>query len=103
MIKFLVSPENLIVGYKEFGNYPSTPEIYTKPEMVNKNAFFGDQDLSPVFADAAKDVKVAHTDPRDDMVSSIIVEQLGFVDTKKEDPEKSWTEAQDRIKRQLSH
>ncbi|MFC5647879.1 ABC transporter substrate-binding protein [Paenibacillus solisilvae] len=102
LIKFLVSPENLMTGYKEFGNYPSTPEIYSKPEMVNKNEFFGGQDLSPVFADAAKDVKVAHTDSRDDMVANVIVEALGFVDTKKEDPEKAWTDAQEKIKRQLS-
>ncbi|WP_219834189.1 ABC transporter substrate-binding protein [Paenibacillus sp. R14(2021)] len=103
VIKFLVSPENLMVGYKEFGNYPSTPEIYTKPDMVNKNEFFGGQDLSPVFADAAKDVKVAHTDARDDMVLNVLVESLGFVDTKKADPEKAWTDAQEKIKRQLSH
>ncbi|WP_341281959.1 extracellular solute-binding protein [Paenibacillus sp. FSL H8-0537] len=102
VIKFLVSPENLIVGYKEFGNYPSTPEIYTKPEMVNENAFFGNQDLSTVFADAAKDVKVAHTDTRDDMVLSEITKALGTVDTQKIDPEQAWNEAQEQIKRQLS-
>jgi cellobiose transport system substrate-binding protein len=103
VVKFLVSPENLLVAYKEFGNYPSTPEIYTKPEMANKNAFFGDQDLSPIFADAAKDVKVAHTDPRDSVVAGALVEALGTVDTQKKDPEIAWADAQAKIKRQLSH
>ncbi|MCD9022822.1 ABC transporter substrate-binding protein [Cohnella silvisoli] len=102
VIKFLVSPENLVIDYKEFGNYPSTPEIYSSPEMVNKNEFFGNQDLSPVFADAAKDVKVAHTDSRDDMVLTVLVEALGTVDTQKKDPEKAWADAQEKIKRQLS-
>ncbi|BBI32935.1 extracellular solute-binding protein [Cohnella abietis] len=102
VIKFLVSPENLIAGYKDFGNYPSTPEIYTKPEMVNENAFFGNQDLSTVFADAAKDVKVAHTDTRDDMVFNEITKALGSVDAQKKDSEKAWKDAQEQIKRQLS-
>lgn len=102
VIKFLVSPENLIVAYKEFGNYPSTPEIYTSPEMVNKHPFFGDQDLSIVFGEAAKDVKIANTDPRDDMVGNALTEALGTVDAQKKDPEKAWAEAQEKIKRQLS-
>lgn len=102
VIKFLVSPENLVAGYKEFGNYPSTPEVYSKPEMVNKNAFFGDQDLSTVFGDAAKDVKVAHTDPRDDMVGNELTAALGSVDAQKKDSEKAWADAQEQIKRQLS-
>ncbi len=102
VVKFLVSPDNLMAGYKEFGNYPSTPEVYTKPEMVNKNEFFGDQDLSTVFGDAAKDVKVAHTDPRDDMIGNTLTAALGSVDAQKKDPEKVWTEAQEQIKRQLT-
>ncbi|RED58562.1 ABC transporter substrate-binding protein [Cohnella lupini] len=102
VIKFLVSPENLMVGYKDFGNYPSTPEIYAKPEMVNKNEFFGNQDLSTVFADAAKDVKVAHTDTRDDMVLNELTKALGTVDAQKRDSEKAWKDAQEQINRQLS-
>jgi cellobiose transport system substrate-binding protein len=102
VIKFLVSPENLMVGYKDFGNYPSTPEIYAKPEMVNKNEFFGNQDLSTVFADAAKDVKVAHTDTRDDMVLNELTKALGTVDAQKKDSEKAWKDAQEQINRQLS-
>lgn len=103
VIKFLVSPENLITAYKEFGNYPSTPEIYDNAEMVNKHEFFGNQDLSAVFAEAAKDVKIAHTDPQDNMVGTTLVDALGSVDTQKKDPEKAWEEAQAKIKRQLSH
>jgi|GEM_PF-543943 len=102
VIKFLVNPDNLVAGYKEFGNYPSTPEIYSKPDMVNKNEFFGDQDLSSVFAEAAKDVKIAPADPRDDVVASTLTEEIGLVDTQKKDPEKAWKDAQDKIKRQLS-
>ncbi|QHT63165.1 extracellular solute-binding protein [Paenibacillus lycopersici] len=102
LIQFLVSPENLLTAYKEFGNYPSTPEIYSSPGMVNKNEFFGDQDLSPVFADAAKDVKIAHSDSRDLVAGTAISDALVAVD-KKHDPEKSWKEAQDKIKKQLSH
>jgi cellobiose transport system substrate-binding protein len=102
VIQFLVSPDNLIAGYKEFGNYPSTPEIYDNPEMVNKNAFFGDQDLSAVFGEAAKDVKIAHADPQDNMVVTTLVDSLASVDGQKKDPEQAWTEAQTKIKRQLS-
>lgn len=102
VIRFLVSPENLLTAYKEFGNYPSTPSIYDSPDMVNKNEFFGDQDLSTVFGEAAKDVKVAHTDPQDNMVGTTIVDALGSVDTQKKDPEQAWEEAQATIKRQLS-
>ncbi len=103
MIKFLLSPDNLVAGYKEFGNYPSTPEIYGKPEMANESEFFGGQDLSTVFAAAAKDVQVSLTDPRDDMVGTTLTEALSTVDTQKLDPEKAWNNAQDKIKRQLSH
>lgn len=102
VIKFLTSPDNLVKGYKEFGNYPSTPEVYSKPEMENKNEFFANQDLSVVFGEAAKDVKVAHTDPRDDMVITTLTKSLGSVDAQKKDSEKAWAEAQEQIKRQLS-
>ncbi|WP_261302784.1 ABC transporter substrate-binding protein [Paenibacillus andongensis] len=102
VIKFLTSPDNLVAGYKEFGNYPSTPEVYTKPEMVNKNEFFGNQDLSPIFADAAKDVKIAPVDARDDMVGTSLTDEIGLIDTQKKDPEKAWKDAQEKIKRQLS-
>ncbi|MFC4303793.1 ABC transporter substrate-binding protein [Cohnella boryungensis] len=102
VVKFLVSPDNLIEGYKEFGNYPSTPGIYDSPEMVNQSEFFGGQDLSTVFGEAAKDVQIALTDSRDEMVINTLVAALGSVDAQKKDPEKAWTEAQEQILRQLS-
>jgi cellobiose transport system substrate-binding protein len=70
--------------------------------MVNNNEFFGNQDLSTVFADAAKDVKVAHTDTRDDMVLNELTKALGTVDAQKRDSEKAWKDAQEQINRQLS-
>ncbi|WP_199617284.1 ABC transporter substrate-binding protein [Paenibacillus alkalitolerans] len=102
VIQFLVSPENLITAYKEFGNYPSTPELYGKPEMENKNEFFGGQDLSVVFGEAAKDVKIAHTDPRDNIVSDALIAEIILVDTQKKDPEQAWKDAQEKIKQQLN-
>jgi cellobiose transport system substrate-binding protein len=102
VVKFLVSPDNLVEGYKEFGNYPSTPGIYDSPEMVNQSEFFGGQDLSTVFGEAAKDVQIALTDSRDEMVINTLVAALGSVDAQKKDPEKAWTEAQEQISRQLS-
>lgn len=103
VIKFLVSPENLLTAYKEFGNYPSTPEIYDNPEMVNKNEFFGNQDLSVVFGQAAKDVKIAPANSQDNMVRTVLIDALGTVDGQKKDPEQAWNDAQTKIKRQLSH
>ncbi|OBR65313.1 hypothetical protein A7K91_15270 [Paenibacillus oryzae] len=101
VVKFLVSPENLLAGYKEFGNYPSTPEIYDKPEMVNESEFFGGQNLSSVFGEAAKDVQNAHKDSRDELVINALSAALGSVDAQKKDPEQTWIEAQKQIKRQL--
>jgi ABC-type sugar transport system, periplasmic component len=102
VLKFLLGPDNQIASYKEFGNYPSTPEIYDSPDMVNEHEFFGGQDLSAVFADAAKDVQIPHTNANDDMVGNSLVESLKLVDVQKQDSEKAWTSAQDKIKRQLS-
>ncbi|MFF2090767.1 ABC transporter substrate-binding protein [Paenibacillus sp. NPDC058174] len=102
VIKFLVSPDNLVQAYKEFGNYPSTPGIYNLPEMESKNDFFGGQNLNEVFSEAAKDVQVAPTNPQDIMVLNTIVEGLTQVDTMKKDSNKAWEEAQTKVKRQLS-
>lgn len=101
VVKFLVSPENLMVGYKEFGNYPSTPEIYDTPEMVNESQFFGGQNMSGVFGEAAKDVQIAHKDSRDELVINALSAALGSVDAQKKDSEETWTEVQKQIKRQL--
>ncbi|MFF2481321.1 ABC transporter substrate-binding protein [Paenibacillus sp. NPDC058071] len=102
VIKFLVSPDNLVQAYKEFGNYPSTPETYSKPEMASKHEFFGGQDLNEVFSEAAKDVKIAPAHPQDIMVLNTIVESLTNVDTMKKDPKVAWDEAQTKVNRQLS-
>jgi len=102
VIEFLLNPDNQMVNYKEFGNYPSTPEIYSSPDMKNEHEFFGGQDLSAVFAEAAKDVQIPYAAPKDDMVMTTLVESLALVDQQQQDPEKAWSNAQDAIKRKLT-
>ncbi|MBW5447556.1 extracellular solute-binding protein [Cohnella sp. CFH 77786] len=101
VIKFLVSPDNLKKAFLEFGNYPSTPSVYGDADMKQPDAFFGNQAIGEVFGEAAKDVVVSHSDPRDGMVEDAIIQELTLVDTNKKDPEKAWKDALENVKRNL--
>ncbi|WP_169083652.1 ABC transporter substrate-binding protein [Paenibacillus sp. PL91] len=102
LIKFLTNAENLKKGFVEFGNYPSTPGIYEDEDMKQPDEFFGGQSVGTVFGEAAKDVVISYSDPRDGKVEDAIIEQLSLVDTNKKDSEAAWNEALENVKRELS-
>ncbi|SEN29946.1 ABC transporter substrate-binding protein [Lihuaxuella thermophila] len=101
--KWLVSPENQLKSFKDAGLFPSAPELYSNPEFNDyKDEYFYNDHITPVFAEAAKKVKVVYTGKNFQLVQGEIIRALQNVQKKKADPESEWKAAIDRIKTQLA-
>ncbi|MFC7440776.1 ABC transporter substrate-binding protein [Laceyella putida] len=100
--KWLVSPENQLKSFKDAGLFPSTPELYDKPEFTEfEDEYFYNDNITPVFAAAAKKVKPVYTGKNYQIAQAEIIKALQNVQTKKADPEAEWKAAIERIKKQI--
>ena len=77
LVEFLTSESAQFSVFTDFGNFPSTPANYTRPEIDGlTDAFFGDQVVGPIFAESVSQVPVKRLNPGMRLMNNQIVDRL---------------------------
>nr|WP_249306287.1 extracellular solute-binding protein [Lederbergia citrea] len=103
LIKWLLSPEQQLVTFKNSGNFPSTPGIYDDSAIQDStDEFFNGASVGKIYAEAAKKVTYVKEGPESLLVSTIVTDAVTRVEKGQESPEKSWESAMKELERQLN-
>lgn len=102
-ISWLMAPEQQLEIFKQYGNFPSAPELYDNEEVINFNdPFFNREDLGAMFAEAAQRVEYVYRSPDTSTVNTIMGDSLTTIIDGQASPEEAWDNALAEIDRQLS-
>ncbi len=102
VMQWLLSPQNQLQSFHALNLFPSTPGVFTNPAMSQIEPFFGGQNTSEIFSEAARNVKPGYFGPDYDIVNAIFEQELLSVDILNTDPQMAWQHAQQQVMRELS-
>lgn len=104
LIKYLLSPETQLEMFKKTGNFPSTPEIYNDPAIVNlKDPFFGDAEIGKIYSEAARKVVPVFYGPDYAKVDAPLIQAIQNVERNGANPEDAFRKGIETAKRDLGH
>ncbi|NUT32950.1 MAG: carbohydrate ABC transporter substrate-binding protein [Hamadaea sp.] len=93
LIAFLTAPEQQKKVFKATGNFPSTPSLYTDPDLTGfSKAFFNNAPLGTIYTASAQAVQPQHQGPKQGDVFTAIGSGLGRIEQGKQTPEAAWTQ-----------
>ncbi|BCJ73137.1 ABC transporter substrate-binding protein [Catellatospora sp. IY07-71] len=91
LIKWLTAPEQQKKIFKATGNFPSTPSLYTDPDLTGfSKPFFNNAPLGKIFTASAQAVQPQHQGPKQGDVFNTIGAGLGRIEQGKQSPEDAW-------------
>ncbi|MGZ8740089.1 MAG: ABC transporter substrate-binding protein [Gaiellaceae bacterium] len=91
LIKFLTSPASQASIFKQTGNLPSQPALYTSKAVTGfKNPFFNNAPVGKIFTDSAKKLKPQITGPNQGDIQTASTNAIQRVEQKKQSPDASW-------------
>ncbi|WP_172119663.1 ABC transporter substrate-binding protein [Actinomyces faecalis] len=99
LIKFILSPANQVLEYVDKGNFPSTPEAFSDPQVAGPVDFLGGQKAAEVFGAVAETIEVLYEDPNHSAVQAPFIAQIDLVESSGKDPEAAWKDAVEESKR----
>jgi len=103
LIKWLLSPEQQLVTFEKFGNFPSTPAIYDSEAIQNHtNEYFNNAPVGQIFSEAALQVKEIQEGPDSIQIETFMTDAVTRVMDGQAEPEDSWNTALENIDRQLN-
>ncbi|WP_020520623.1 ABC transporter substrate-binding protein [Catelliglobosispora koreensis] len=93
LIKWLTAPEQQKKVFKATGNFPSTPSLYTDPDLTSfSKPFFNNAPLGKIFTASAQAVKPQHQGPKQGDVFNAIGGGLGRIEQGKQAAPEAWTQ-----------
>lgn len=93
-VTWLVDPAQQLSIFKEVGNLPSQPEMYTDPALADfKNPFFSDAPVGKIFTESATKLQPQYLGKKNGPVRVAVEAVLTKVQQGKVTPEAGWTEA----------
>jgi cellobiose transport system substrate-binding protein len=93
LIKWLTAPEQQKKVFKTTGNFPSTPSLYTDPDLTGfSKAFFNNAPLGKIFTASALAVKPQHQGPKQGDVFNTVGSGLGRIEEGKQKPDEAWAQ-----------
>ncbi len=101
VIKWLQSPQNQVIGYRDLQLYPSALSALDDTSMHQKEAFYGGQDTTTIFSDTAKHIPLSYAGPYNDVAGGPFGDQLALVEFQNKNPEQAWNDAQQTAQRVL--
>jgi cellobiose transport system substrate-binding protein len=100
LIKWLTAPEQQKKVFKATGNFPSTPSLYTDPDLTGfSKAFFNNAPIGKIFTASAQAVKPQHQGPKQGDVFSTIGAGLGRIEEGKQQPADAWNQVLADVKK----
>ncbi|MFJ2905265.1 ABC transporter substrate-binding protein [Streptomyces sp. NPDC087212] len=101
-LKWMLGPENQLKAYQEMALFPTTPAVYTRPEMRRPDPFFGGQIPVDVFGPAAEKAPVLYFSPYENTANTPVFQELTNVETLGKNPDKAWRDAMNAAESALS-
>jgi cellobiose transport system substrate-binding protein len=93
LVKFLTSPASQAYVFKQTGNLPSQPALYSNPAIVNfKNPFFNNAPVGKIFTTSAKALKPQITGAHQGDIQTASTNAIERVEQKKQSPAQSWAQ-----------
>jgi cellobiose transport system substrate-binding protein len=101
VMKWLQNETNQLHSFQSLDLFPSTPSVYSDPNMNTAEPFFGGQKTGSIFAESANNVKVAYFGDKFTSVDTIVKQELTKVAKQNKAPDKAWRDAVKQIQREL--
>jgi cellobiose transport system substrate-binding protein len=102
MISTVLSPESQFEVFKTGGNFPSTPELFEKPELVDFTSdFFSGAPIGQIYADSAKALEPVYEGPKERQISRAFTDALDRTETGDESPDEAWSSALEEAAREV--
>ncbi|WP_274363159.1 ABC transporter substrate-binding protein [Paenibacillus thermotolerans] len=101
VIEWLQNPENQLTAFQTMNLFPSTPGVFEDSSMQREEQFFGNQATGNIFAESARNVKVAYFGERYPSIHGIMTRYLSNIANQNLDPDQSWSDAIKRVEREL--
>ena len=93
LVKFLTSPASQAYVFKQTGNLPSEPQLYSTPAIANfKNPFFSNAPVGKIFTSSVKSLKPQITGPHQGDIQTAASNAIQRVEQKKQSPSQSWAQ-----------
>ena len=91
LAKFLTTPASEAYVFKQTGNLPSEPGLYSSSAIKNfKNPFFNNAPVGQIFTASAKKLKPQTLGPHQGDIQNAASNAIQRVEQKKQSPAKSW-------------
>lgn len=91
---WLTAPEQALYVFKQTGNLPSQPQLYSDAAVTSfKNPFFNDAPVGEIFTGAAKSLQPQYQGPRHGQIRQQIERAVQRVEQGKQDPDAAWQQA----------
>jgi cellobiose transport system substrate-binding protein len=91
LVKFLTSPASEAYVFKQTGNLPSEPGLYSSKPIANfKNPFFNNAPVGKIFTSSAKKLKPQILGPHQGDIQTASSNAIQRVEQKKQSSDKSW-------------
>lgn len=102
-IAWLLAPEQQLKAFEREDLFPSTPSIYSHPEMQDfHNDYFATPNVGQIYTEAAETVIAQYRAPDHVIVNDIVNDALGQIEDGAAEPQVAWDRAMEEIARQLS-
>ncbi|ASN04314.1 ABC transporter substrate-binding protein [Virgibacillus necropolis] len=93
VVKYLTNFDSQLANLTENSLFPSHQEVYDTEAMVNKDEWFGGQNINEYFIEAAENIEYVYRDPRDSAAFTIFTDEIHLVESQNKDPEEAWNDA----------
>lgn len=88
------SPQGQLAHFIKSGALPSTPSVYSDPELVNQtDPFFSDAPIGKIYTDSVTGLKPFYIGLNDAAIGNEFLNALGSVEQGKLAPDKAWETA----------
>ena len=99
MLTTILSPENQLDVFKEFGNFPSVPALYEDPALTGfTSEFFSDAPVGQIYSDSASALKPVYEGPKERAILREFGLAIDRVEIGDETPDEAWDSALAAIK-----
>jgi cellobiose transport system substrate-binding protein len=93
LIKFLTSPSSQAYVFKQTGNLPSQPQLYSDPSISGfTNPFFNNAPVGKVFTDGAQKLEPQTLGPKQGDIQTAASNAIQRVEQGKQTPDESWAQ-----------
>ncbi len=101
-ISEMQSPHGQLVHFLSQGSLPTTPSVYTDPQLVGKtDPFFNNAPVGKIYTQSVVGLKPFYFGPEDGTVGTELLNTLTSVEQGKVNPADAWTKALANVKNAL--